>query len=150
MLADTTRPRGEAVAHAPLSAAVRQPGRQIFHETGKGAADHRRAANGCAKMASATGCKEVQARSPRLQDREPAVGPCNRTPASRIASELKALGADYDYYHVRHLIADGALPAEMINNTPATFGSGKADEKNLLEGLLLSLELDERAAEAVE
>ena len=40
----------------------------------------------------------------------------DRVPASRLAGELKPFGVDYDYYHIWRLIADGSLPAELINN----------------------------------
>jgi hypothetical protein len=46
----------------------------------------------------------------------PTVDSNDRIPASRLATELRALGVDFDYYHYWRLIADGALPAEMIRN----------------------------------
>jgi hypothetical protein len=49
------------------------------------------------------------------------------------------------------LAADALEPTQSVVVCPpiATFSSGKADEKNLREGLVLSVELDERAAQAL-
>jgi hypothetical protein len=75
----------------------------------------------------------------------------NDRPFDIVAVKLNGRGHEPIVEAAFALALEAAKPKRPVVVAPpiATFRTSKADEKNLLEGPLLSLELDERAAEAV-
>src|SRR3954451_10575913 len=75
----------------------------------------------------------------------------NDRPFDIVAIKLNSRGHESIVEAAFALAIEAAKPKRpvVVASPIATFRTGKADEKNLLEGPLLSLELDERAAEAV-